>query len=95
MVALESGATGLDAARLSTFAREGYMQNPIAYRSVRMIAEAAASMPLLLYEGVHELEAHPLLDLIAQANAGQTSADFSRAGTATCWSPATRMPKRS
>lgn len=59
-----------------TFAREGYMQNPIVYRSVRMIAEAAASIPLILYEGVHEHEAHPLLDLIAHPNAGQTLADF-------------------
>jgi HK97 family phage portal protein len=58
------------------FAREGYMQNPIVYRSVRMISEAAASIPLLLYEGSHEHETHPLLDLIRQPNAIQTSADF-------------------
>jgi HK97 family phage portal protein len=59
-----------------TFAREGYMQNPIVYRSVRMIAEAAASIPLGLYEGPHEHATHPLLDLIRQPNAIQTSADF-------------------
>ncbi len=59
-----------------TFAREGYMQNPIVYRSVRMIAEAAASIPLLVYEGAHEHETHPLLDLIRQPNAMQSSADF-------------------
>ena len=35
----------------AAFAREGFMQNAIVYRSVRMIAEAAASVPLLLYEG--------------------------------------------
>ncbi len=35
------------------------MQNPIVYRSVRMVAEAAASIPLLLYEGGEEHEAHP------------------------------------
>lgn len=63
-----------------TFAREGYMQNPIVYRSVRMIAEAAASIPLILYEGVHEHETHPLIDLIRQPNAVQTSADFFE-----CW----------
>ena len=27
----------------ASFAREGFMQNPIVYRSVRMIAEAAAT----------------------------------------------------
>ncbi|MBN9246021.1 MAG: phage portal protein, partial [Hyphomicrobium sp.] len=31
----------------SAFAREGFMQNAILYRSVRMIAEAAATIPLL------------------------------------------------
>jgi HK97 family phage portal protein len=33
-----------------------------------MVAEAAASVPLLLYEGPHEIESHPLLDLIAHPN---------------------------
>ncbi len=58
------------------FAREGYMLNPIVYRSVRMIAEAAASIPLLLYEDGHEHQHHPFLDLIARPNPAQTSADF-------------------
>ena len=35
----------------ASFAREGFAQNAVVYRSVRMIAEAAASVPLLLYEG--------------------------------------------
>jgi len=53
-------------------AREGFMKNPVAYRAVRMIAEAAASVPLLLYEGAAELDAHPLLDLIARPNETET-----------------------
>jgi len=32
------------------------MANAIAYRAVRMIAEAAASVPWLLYDGASELE---------------------------------------
>ncbi|MEW5963380.1 MAG: phage portal protein [Pseudomonadota bacterium] len=58
------------------FAREGFMQNAVVYRSVRMIAEAAASIPLLLYEGETEIEAHPLLDLVRKPNAEQTSVDL-------------------
>jgi HK97 family phage portal protein len=50
-------------------AREGVMQNAVAYRCVRMIAEGAASVPFLLYEGDRELEAHPLLTLLAKPNA--------------------------
>ena len=52
----------------AAFAREGFMQNAVVYRAVRMIAEAAASVPLLLYEGDAELSEHPLLDLIARPN---------------------------
>ncbi len=52
LVAFEQlGAAGVEPARLWPFAREGFMQNAILYRSVRMIAEAAASIPLILYEG--------------------------------------------
>ena len=50
-------------------AREGVMQNAVAYRCVRMIAEGAAGVPFLLYEGDKELEAHPLLALLARPNA--------------------------
>lgn len=49
-------------------AREGYQRNIIAYRAVRMVAEAAASVPWLLYDGKKEIEAHPLLDLLQDPN---------------------------
>lgn len=52
----------------ASLAREGVMQNAIVYRCVRMLAEGAASVPLLLYEGATELESHPLLDLMAVPN---------------------------
>ena len=58
------------------FAREGFMQNAILYRSVRMIAEAAASIPLLVYERGEELEDHPLVDLLRQPSLDHTSVDF-------------------
>src|SRR5262245_44651300 len=38
----------------AAFAREGFMQNPVLYHAVRMIAEAAASVPLILYQGEDE-----------------------------------------
>lgn len=60
----------------AAFAREGFMQNAIVYRSVRMIAEAAATIPLLLYEGNREIDAHPLLDLVAHPSLDHTSVDF-------------------
>ncbi len=60
----------------AAFAREGFMQNAIVYRCVRMIGEAAASIPLLLYRGAEELTEHPLLDLVARPNPHHTSTDF-------------------
>jgi HK97 family phage portal protein len=60
----------------AAFAREGFMQNAILYRSVRMIAEAAASVPLLLYSGDEEITDHPLLALIARPNATSTAPDL-------------------
>ena len=60
----------------AAFAREGFMQNAIVYRSVRMIAEAAASIPLLLYEGENEIEDHPLLGLLRRPSLDHTGTDF-------------------
>lgn len=60
----------------ATFAREGYARNPIVYRAVRMIAEAAASVPLRLFEGDSEIAGHPLLDLLAQPNAASCGPDL-------------------
>ncbi len=60
----------------ASFAREGMMQNAVVYRAVRMISEAAASVPLLLYDGDDEVEDHPLLELIGQPAPGKTSTDL-------------------
>ncbi len=60
-------------------AREGFASNPVAYRSVRMIAEAAASVPWLLYEGEKELTEHPLLTLLARPNRTQAGVAFREA----------------
>ena len=60
----------------ASFAREGYARNPVVYRAVRMIAEAAASVPLRLFEGDSEIAAHPLLDLLGQPNAASCGPDL-------------------
>ena len=58
------------------FARAGFSGNAVAYRSVRMIAEAAASVPLLLYKGQAEFGSHPFLDLLARPNPSQTGREL-------------------
>lgn len=57
-------------------AREGFMRNPVAHRAVRMIAEAAAAAPWLLYDGTAEIAAHGALDLIARPNPLQAGPAF-------------------
>src|SRR5689334_14291549 len=53
------------------FAREGYARNAIAYRCVRMIAEAAASAPLKVGPADH-----PLAKLLARPNPDQTGIEL-------------------
>ena len=60
----------------AALARAGFAKNPVVYRAVRMIAEAAASVPWLLYEGTAELDAHPLLTLLARPNAREAGTAF-------------------
>jgi len=60
----------------AAFAREGFTQNPVVYRCVRMVAEAAASVPLDLFEGGALIESHPLLDLLQAPNPTQTRPDL-------------------
>jgi HK97 family phage portal protein len=52
----------------AALAREAYMRNAVAHRCVTLLAQAAASVPLLLYEGARELTDHPLLRLLARPN---------------------------
>ena len=60
----------------AALAREGFMKNPVAHRCVRMIAEAAAAVPVLLYAGAKEYDAHPALDLLARPNQRQAGGAF-------------------
>ncbi len=60
--------TPRDYANLAT---EGFARNAVAYRCVRMVAEAAASTPLAVFiEGVRR-DDHPLALLLAQPNPEQ------------------------
>lgn len=55
-------------------AREGYQRNAIAYRCVRLVAEAAASVPLSA--GADCAPDHPLLALLANPNGEQSGTEL-------------------
>jgi HK97 family phage portal protein len=55
----------------ASLAEEGYRRNPIVFRCVRLIAEAAATAVPILHAGNRELRDHPVLALLAEPNPRQ------------------------
>jgi len=60
----------------SSLVREGYIKNPIVYRCVRMIAEAATRIPLGVRENGQILNDHPALDLLKKPNHRQSGSEI-------------------
>ena len=58
-----------------SLATEGFVRNPVVNRCVRMIAEAANSVPLAVEENGKRLSDHPALKLLARPNARQSGGD--------------------
>lgn len=48
--------------------RSGFAANPVGFRAVRLIAEAASALPLVLQDATRRYESHPALDLLARPN---------------------------
>jgi len=59
-----------------TLTRTGFAGNPVGFRCVKMIAEAAAALPLVLQDCERRFSAHPLLDLIKAPNPAQGRAEL-------------------
>lgn len=57
-------------------ADEGYQKNVIVYRCVNLIARGIGSIPWLLYDHEHEVEHHPILDLLNIPNPNQAGSAF-------------------
>ena len=60
------------------FAREGYIKNVIVHRCINMIAAAASSVSIKLYntENQTELNTHPLLNLLQKPSPFMSGVDF-------------------
>jgi HK97 family phage portal protein len=52
----------------AALAREGFQKNAVVHRAVRLVAEAAASVPLTLLDRSRALSEHPLLALLGRPN---------------------------
>ncbi len=62
-----------------SLAKTGFQSNPIGFRAVRLIAEAAAAIPLVLQDDERRYDLHPVLDLIRRPNPGQGRAEMMEA----------------
>lgn len=56
--------------------RAGFSGNPVGFRVVKLIAEAAAALPLVLQDTTRRFETHPVLALLARPNPGQGRAEL-------------------
>jgi HK97 family phage portal protein len=71
-----SGRVVWSARDTSSLTKTGYCGNPVGFRAVKLIAEAAAAVPLVLQDADTRYSDHPILRLIRSPNAAQTQADF-------------------
>jgi len=55
---------------------EGFARNPVVYRCVRLIAEAANRVPLVAEEGGKRLSDHPALKLLGAPNPRQSGSEL-------------------
>jgi HK97 family phage portal protein len=60
----------------ATLARAGFIANPVGFRSVKLVAEAAAALPLICQDASRRYEMHPVLDLLRRPNTVQGRAEF-------------------
>ncbi len=59
-----------------TLTRVGFLGNPVGFRAVKLIAEAAAALPVVAQDAERRFEAHPALSLLAAPNPGQAGAQL-------------------
>ena len=56
--------------------KAGFQGNPVGFRAVRLIAEAAAALPLILQDRERRYDTHPVLALLSRPNAAQGRAEM-------------------
>jgi len=56
--------------------RTGFSGNPVGFRAVKLIAEAAAALPLVCQDRERRYEAHPVVELMRRPNPGQGRAEL-------------------
>jgi phage portal protein BeeE len=71
-----SGRVAWSARDLVSLAKTGFQGNPMGFRAVKLISEAAAALPLILQDHERRYDSHPVLDLIRRPNPAQGRAEM-------------------
>ncbi len=71
-----SGRVAWTARDTVSLTRTGFINNPVGFRAVKLIAEAAAALPLVLQDNERRYEVHPVMDLIKHPNMAQGRAEL-------------------
>jgi HK97 family phage portal protein len=74
-----SGRVAWSARDTGTLTRIGFAGNPVGFRAVKLIAEAAAALPLVLQDHAQRFAEHPVLRLLARPNPMQGRAELMEA----------------
>ncbi|WP_010138007.1 phage portal protein [Oceanicola sp. S124] len=60
----------------ASLTRTGFAGNPVGFRAVKMIAEAAAALPLVLQDAERRYSEHPVISLLRSPNPAQGRAEL-------------------
>jgi HK97 family phage portal protein len=60
----------------ASLCNEGFAKNPVVYRCVRLIAEAANHVPFAVEDGGKVLNEHPVLAMLARPNSRQSGSEL-------------------
>lgn len=71
-----SGRVAWSPRDVGSLSRTGFMGNPVGFRAVRLIAEAAAALPVVVQDAARRYEVHPLAALLARPNGCQGRAEL-------------------
>ena len=61
---------------VASLTKTGFAGNPVGFRAVKLIAEAAAALPLVCQDDTARYDVHPVIDLLARPNAAQGRAEL-------------------
>ena len=70
------GAANWSHRGFASLVSQGFARNPVVYRCVRLIAETANRVPLVVSENGKRLDEHPLASLLARPNGRQSGGEM-------------------